>query len=314
MSHSRPTRHSDGRNYATFFDLPRECRDPCDIEYLQSECGDAICKPDQVRPVVANARPFRTLNRTVCSEFDSLVCMWARGIRCTVKNLNFGSLITCMNKLDEDVMTALQQSTTPRPPTAASDRTPQPMHLRIDLVIGGPLGDPRALRQNLIRWLNRFNDPNKRGGTWRISYEISSYIAGIGISLAGFRKEAEVVASSERIPSPLSTWHCARRAMPTPWSTVMSGVSHPPSAKELVKVIHEITQYNLRAYQAERRAVKHRSTAPYWNLRKEFDALRRSRQSGDTWEEEYADMRAEAVNEHDARASKLRNERSGCTT
>ncbi|KAK6432067.1 hypothetical protein LTR95_011765 [Oleoguttula sp. CCFEE 5521] len=84
MSSFDPARHDDGRRYATFFDIPHECRDLCYIEFLQTFCGDGICRPDKSRPAVDGAAPIRGLNKRICAEFDALVCMWVRGIQCTL--------------------------------------------------------------------------------------------------------------------------------------------------------------------------------------------------------------------------------------
>nr|OQO16448.1 hypothetical protein B0A51_17468 [Rachicladosporium sp. CCFEE 5018] len=296
MTTSDPASHDDGRRYATFFDIPLECRDLCYIEFLQTFCGDGICRPDKSRPAVDGAASIRVLNKRVCEEFDALVCTWVRGIRCTVRNTNFGSLITCMNKLDEDLLIALDRSTTPRETSTSAARTPAAMHLRIDFDVSGALGNLQTLRQNISRWLNCFAIQPKRGSTWRISYELPTFAAGDATKLIGFLNEISFAARRYGLPVPLMTWSHARqaRALPSDAYTV------PPSAsaRELSNIINAISDYNLRVHEAEVRGGFGPRGQSRWSTREEFnagmEALRRSRISGASWDQEYARIRTPA--------------------
>nr|OQO29700.1 hypothetical protein B0A51_03459 [Rachicladosporium sp. CCFEE 5018] len=262
ISSSDPAGHGDGRLYATFLDLPHECRDLCYIEYLQTECGDAICKVDSPRPIVARAGRIRILNKQICAEFDGL--------------------------LDKDVQTALDRATTPHASHTASTRTPAPVQLRINVDMGGPLGRFMSFRHNPSRWLTRSATPQKRGTSWRITYEVLSVDAGYGLKLLGFAKELEIAARRVGL-LPTSGLH-------PPILVALHNVSGSASARELSNIMVAVTAYQRGVIEAERRC----QAAPrshFYGRKQDFNAamkaLRRSHKNSSTWDTYYALARAE---------------------
>ncbi|KAL6703075.1 hypothetical protein ACN47E_010212 [Coniothyrium glycines] len=138
-----------------FLELPRELRD---------EIYKHVMHPRSVtlkqRNLITQSGLVGT-NNQIREEFLDAVLFYAPVIHTTVLNHNFAHVVTFLNRLSEAQLAWFKKSNVT---TIA-----KPRKIRITLTYGPT---KQSTRPQLNRWLNRFDDPNRRGAEIRFSYTL----------------------------------------------------------------------------------------------------------------------------------------------
>lgn len=149
---SKRPRH-DGSARCAFLELPRELRDEIYKHVMGSESS-----------ITMRRRNFITksglvgANNQICEEFLDAVLFYAPSIDTTVRNHNFAHVVTFLNRLSEAQLTRFKSDSTAKTPV----RT-----IRITLTYSST---KQSTRSQLNRWLDRFDDPNRRGAEIEFEY------------------------------------------------------------------------------------------------------------------------------------------------
>jgi len=151
-----------------FFDLPGELRNQVYMEYLHED-GNAKYRPSK-RELKLVGPPAR-ISKLFREECESLLILHARIVHCKVNRFDFGPLITFLNTLDDTSLAAtlqhianLQQHQTPKAKSTLLPWTDREIVVHLD---GSNQDSTR-----LLRWLNRFNVPEKGGTALQFSYTV----------------------------------------------------------------------------------------------------------------------------------------------
>ena len=171
MSSSGPWQVSPGAQTPTpapaptsgFLALPRELRDETYRHVL-------ISGPK--RAVTLQNRDFITksgligVNSQIKEEFLDAVLFFAPVIHTTVRNHNFAHVVTFLNRLSEAQLHKLAAAATPN-----SD--PEAMVRSRKIIIKLTYSRTKmSTKPQLNRWLDRFDDPKRRGAEVRIEYRL----------------------------------------------------------------------------------------------------------------------------------------------
>lgn len=143
----------DGNTRCAFLALPRELRDEIYKHVLESDSS-----------VTMNQRNFITksglvgTNSQICSEYLDAVLYYAPVIHTTVRNHNFAHVVTFLNRLSDAQFTRLKSNATAKSPQRKIWITLTYSHTK------------QSTKPQLNRWLNRFDDPNRRGAEIEFGY------------------------------------------------------------------------------------------------------------------------------------------------
>jgi hypothetical protein len=153
----RPQQH----NYTLppFLALPRELRD---------EIYKHILDQDNSSKLKSGSRNIVTrcglvgVNNQISEEFLDAVLFHAPVITATVRNHNFAPIVTFLNRLSQAQLKRLS-----KPGAEAHDDVKSKRKIRIILSYAAGAKDSRA---HLNRWLDRFDNPDKRGQEIEFEY------------------------------------------------------------------------------------------------------------------------------------------------
>ena len=172
-SPKRP-RH-DGNTRCAFLALPRELRDEIYKHVLESDSS-----------VTMNQRNFITksgliaTNSQICEEFLDAVLFYAPVINTTVRNHNFAHVVTFLNRLSEAQLMRFK-----------SDAAAKSLHRKIRITLTYSR-TKQSTRPQLNRWLDRFDDPNRRGAEVEFEYALDRASWGNG----GYKQRPQVRATA----------------------------------------------------------------------------------------------------------------------
>lgn len=143
----------DGNTRRAFFDLPRELRDQIYKHVLES---DSLVTMKQ-RNFITKSSLVGTSSQ-IREEFLDAVLFYAPVINTTVRNHNFAHVVTFLNRLSEVQLKRFKSDATAK----SHQRT-----IRITLTYSHT---KQSTRPQLNRWLDRFDDPNRRGAEIQFEY------------------------------------------------------------------------------------------------------------------------------------------------
>jgi hypothetical protein len=174
---SRPPKRQrhDTNAPCAFLALPRELRD---------EIYKHVLGPDS--SVTMKQRNFITksglvgTNNQICEEFLDAVLIYAPVIKTTVRNHNFAHVVTFLNRLSEAQLKKFKSD-------AAAGLCRR--KIRITLTYSNT---KQSTKPQLNRWLDRFDDPNRRGADIQIEYVLDQASWGDG----GYKQKVEGRATS----------------------------------------------------------------------------------------------------------------------
>lgn len=147
------------RGHFAFLDLPAELRDNIYNKILENE-PIAHLSRNTSRRTLAVVTPLALVNRQVRSEFLHAATIASPIIQTTVRDFQFGHIITFLNRLSEVLLKRLE----------TQDAMPQ-RTIEIDLILTQG-GRNEALRSGLERWLNRMGTEKKGAKIeYRYTYE-----------------------------------------------------------------------------------------------------------------------------------------------
>jgi hypothetical protein len=162
---SRPSKRPrhDANTRCAFLELPRELRD---------EIYKHVLGPDS--SVTMKQRNFITksglvgTNNQICEEFLDAVLFYAPVINTTVRNHNFAHVVTFLNRLSEAQFNKFK-----------SEAAAGSCHRKIRITLTYA-NTKQSTKPQLNRWLDRFDDPNRRGADIQIEYVLDQASWGDG--------------------------------------------------------------------------------------------------------------------------------------
>jgi hypothetical protein len=149
---SEQRRHGSNTRCA-FLALPRELRDEIYKHVLGSESSVTM----KQRNFITKSGLVGT-NSQICEELLDAILMYAPVINTTVRNHNFAHVVTFLNRLSEAQINRFRSSFTAKS-----------YHRKIRITLTySPT--KQSTRPQLNRWLDRFDDPNRRGAEIQFKY------------------------------------------------------------------------------------------------------------------------------------------------
>jgi hypothetical protein len=156
-SAKEPPDDSDKR--CRFLELPRELRDEIYKHVIAIE-GPITLK--QSNFVTKSA--LIGINNQITNEFLDTIFLYGPVLTTTVRNNNFAHIVTFLNRLSEAQFARLQNHDT--------TRKDQKLQRKINIILTYT-ATKTSTRPQLNRWLDRFDDPNRRGAEIDFQYEIA---------------------------------------------------------------------------------------------------------------------------------------------
>jgi len=147
-----------------FLALPRELRDEIYKHVLESD-NTSTLKPG-ARNIITRCG-LAGVNRQICDEYIDAVLFHAPVITTTVRNHNFAPVVTFLNRLSQAQLKKL--SNDGLEVAGAYDSHAVPMR-KIRIILSYTAGAKDSHAQ-LNRWLDRFDNPDKRGLGIEFEYE-----------------------------------------------------------------------------------------------------------------------------------------------
>lgn len=184
----------DTGSHFPFLSLPLELRDEV---YRHIITSDGAATSLQKQNLVTKTG-LVGVNDQICQEFLDALLFHAPVIETTVKNHNFAHVVTFLNRLSEAQFRRI--SSNPGSDGTSKDEmdTPAgtPRKIRITLVYSATKQSTRA---QLSRWLDRFDDPNRRGKEIDFEYvvDFGTYRNGGGKQRPRFRALAGEASNNE---------------------------------------------------------------------------------------------------------------------
>lgn len=142
-----------------FLELPRELRDEIYKHVIAIEGPITLKQSDFV-----TQSALIGVNNQIGNEFLDTIFFCAPVLTTTVRNNNFAHIVTFLNRLSEAQFARLQNHNT--------TRKDQKMQRKIKIILTYT-GTKTSTRPQLNRWLDRFDDPNRRGAEIDFQYEIA---------------------------------------------------------------------------------------------------------------------------------------------
>ncbi|XPS95295.1 hypothetical protein M3J09_004586 [Ascochyta lentis] len=143
----------DSNTPCAFLTLPRELRDEIYKHLLESDNSTTL-KP---RNLIIKSGLIAT-NRQISDEFLDAILFHAPIIHTTVRNHNFAHIVTFLNRLSDAQLTRFKSA------DAVQQRQRK---IRITLTYSRT---KQSTRPQLNRWLDRFDDPKRRGAEIGVEY------------------------------------------------------------------------------------------------------------------------------------------------
>ena len=147
-----------------FLALPRELRDEIYKHVLQSDTTSTL-KPGALNIITRCG--LAGVNRQICDEYIDAVLFHAPVITTIVRNHNFAPVVTFLNRLSQAQLKKL--SNDGLEVAGAYDSHAVPMR-KIRIILSYTAGAKDSHAQ-LNRWLDRFDNPDKRGLGIEFEYE-----------------------------------------------------------------------------------------------------------------------------------------------
>lgn len=141
-----------------FLELPPELRNAIYAAILE-DCSVTIPRSPG-RPLQISSALIG-VNKMIQDEFRSYATLEAPVIRANVSNLNFGHVITYLNRLEETQLKRLEHASSTKKSAAQTIKIELTMTIRDRLLIPYPQAD---------RWLNRFDISTKRAAEVHFEY------------------------------------------------------------------------------------------------------------------------------------------------
>jgi hypothetical protein len=172
---SQQPRHDTNTNNTpcAFLSLPRELRDEIYKHVLESDRSVSLKQHTFITKT-----NLASTNRQICEEYLDAVLFCAPIINTTVRNHNFAHVVTFLNRLSEAQLNRLKSG------AAAKSRTTQHRKIRITLTYART---KISTKPQLNRWLDRFDDPNRRGAEIEFDYVLDRASWGNG----GYKQRAQ---------------------------------------------------------------------------------------------------------------------------
>lgn len=148
----------------SFLSLPRELRDEIYKHILETDSSITM----KQRNFITKTGLVGT-NSQICSEYLDAVLFHAPVIKTTVRNHNFAHVVTFLNRLSEAQLQRFQ--------TSAVAARSQPRKIRITLTYSHT---KTSTKPQLNRWLDRFDDPGRRGAEIEFEYVLDRASWGNG--------------------------------------------------------------------------------------------------------------------------------------
>ncbi|KAF1926132.1 uncharacterized protein M421DRAFT_423123 [Didymella exigua CBS 183.55] len=146
-----------------FLSLPRELRDEIYKHVLHSVEERAVTLQDG--NLITKSSLIR-VNTQIKQEFLDAVLLHAPTIHTTVRNHNFAHVVTFLNQLSDAQMRKLAAASTPSSDSEAKMRSRK-------IVVTLTYSRTKAsTKPQLNRWLDRFDDPRRRGAEVRFEYRL----------------------------------------------------------------------------------------------------------------------------------------------
>jgi hypothetical protein len=147
-----------------FLALPRELRDEVYKHVLSSDDSSTL-KSGSCNIITRCG--LAGVNKQICEEYLDAVLFHAPVITATVRNHNFAPVVTFLNRLSQAQLKRLSNREAPVADADDDDARPK-RRIRIILSYSAGAKDSRA---HLNRWLDRFDNPDKRGKEIEFEYE-----------------------------------------------------------------------------------------------------------------------------------------------
>ncbi|KAI4653429.1 hypothetical protein J4E93_001195 [Alternaria ventricosa] len=147
-----------------FLALPRELRDEIYKHVLESDNTSTL--KSGARNIVTRCG-LAGVNKQICDEYIDAVLFYAPVITTTVRNHNFAPIVTFLNRLSQAQLKRL--SNDGLQVAGAYDSHAVPMR-KIRIILSYTAGAKDSHAQ-LNRWLDRFDNPDKRGLGIEFEYE-----------------------------------------------------------------------------------------------------------------------------------------------
>jgi hypothetical protein len=119
-------------------------------------------------------------NSQICEEFLDAVLFYAPVINTTVRNHNFAHVVTFLNRLSEAQFTRFK-----------SDAATKSLHRKIRITLTYS-HTKQSTKPQLNRWLDRFDDPNRRGAEVEVEYILDRASWGNG----GYKQRPQARATA----------------------------------------------------------------------------------------------------------------------
>ncbi|KAF2217431.1 hypothetical protein CERZMDRAFT_31565 [Cercospora zeae-maydis SCOH1-5] len=150
-----------------FLSLPLELRDEIYKHIIISDHGATSLRKQNL----VTKTGLIGVNNQICQEFLDAVLFHAPVIETTVRNHNFAHVVTFLNRLSESQFRRI--SSKPATSSKSLDHHAKSAkasrRIRITLAYSPTKGSTKA---QLNRWLDRFDDPNRRGKEIRFEYVV----------------------------------------------------------------------------------------------------------------------------------------------
>ncbi|KAG9189858.1 hypothetical protein G6011_06726 [Alternaria panax] len=147
-----------------FLALPRELRDEIYKHVLETDDSSTL-KPGP-RNIITRCG-LAGVNKQICEEYCDAVLFFAPIITTTVRNHNFAPVVTFLNRLSQAQLKRLRAHPGAQAAEADDDDVRPKRKIRIVLSYSAGAKDSRA---HLNRWLDRFDNPDKRGQEIEFEY------------------------------------------------------------------------------------------------------------------------------------------------
>ncbi|KAJ4333762.1 hypothetical protein N0V95_009349, partial [Ascochyta clinopodiicola] len=141
-----------------FLSLPRELRDEIYKHLLEFDTSTTM----KQRNFITKSSLVAT-NRQICDEFLDAVLFYAPIINTTVRNHNFAHIVTFLNRLSSAQLSRFK----------GNERVSQQGRRKICITLTYS-ATKQSTRPQLNRWLDRFDDPNRRGAEIQFEYKLDS--------------------------------------------------------------------------------------------------------------------------------------------
>ncbi|PVH94828.1 hypothetical protein DM02DRAFT_538687 [Periconia macrospinosa] len=164
-SPKRPRHNTNTNTRCRFLELPRELRDEIYKQVIWSDQRSVTLKQ---RDLITKSGLVGT-NNQISDEFLDAVFFYSRFINTTVRNHNFAHVVTFINRLSEAQLERFKSSSSSNNDDSQQQQQQHKMSRKIRITLTYS-NTKQSTRPQLNRWLDRFDDPNRRGAEIEFEY------------------------------------------------------------------------------------------------------------------------------------------------